>query len=76
VSRLKEKRAMVDQKKKSSAKIIKSRFNMIAEGIIPQEAFESLKEKHVKIFLTEADPNKWPSELSHLKKYVPEDTVA
>jgi hypothetical protein len=37
---------------------------MIAEGVIPQEAFENLQEKHVKIFLT------------HLKKYVPEDTVA
>lgn len=66
----------MDQKKKFSAKIIKSRFNMIAEGIIPQEAFENLEEKHVKIFLTEPDPKKWPSELSHLKKYVPEDTVA
>ena len=66
----------MDQERKSSAKIIKSRFNMIAEGIIPQEAFESLQEKHVKIFLTEPDPRKWPSELSHLKKYVPEDTVA
>jgi hypothetical protein len=66
----------VDQETKSSAKIIKSRFNMIAEGLIPQEAFENLQEKHVKIFLTEPDPRKWPSELSHLKKYVPEDTVA
>ena len=49
---------------------------MIAEGVIPQEEFEDLQEKHVKIFLTEPDPKKWPSELSHLKKYVPEDTVA
>ena len=49
---------------------------MIAEGIIPQEALESLKEKHIKIFLTEPNLKKWPSELSHLKKYVPEDTVA
>jgi len=49
---------------------------MIAEGVIPREAFENLQEKHVKIFLTEPDPRKWPSELSHLKKYVPEDTVA
>jgi hypothetical protein len=66
----------VGQERKSSPKIIKSRFNLIAEGVIPQEAFEDLQEKHVKIFLTEPDPNKWPSELSHLKKYVPEDTVA
>ena len=66
----------MDQERKSSPKIIKSRFNMIAEGVIPQEEFEDLQEKHVKIFLTEPDPKKWPSELSHLKKYVPEDTVA
>ena len=65
----------MDQQK-PSAKIIKSRFNMIAEGVIPQEALENLQEKHVKIFLTEADPRKWPPELTHLKKYVPEDTVA
>ena len=72
----KEKRAGVERVKRPSARVIKSRFNMIAEGVIPQEEFESLQEKHVKIFLTEPDPNKWPSELSHLKKYVPEDTVA
>ena len=71
-----KKRARVDQESKSSPKIIKSRFNMIAEGVIPQEALENLEEKHVRIFLTEPDPRKWPSELSHLKKYVPEDTVA
>ncbi len=66
----------MEEEKKSSPKIIKSRFNMIAEGVIPQEAFENLQEKHVKIFLTEPDPKKWPPELAHLKKYVPEDTVA
>ena len=64
------------QERKVSPKIIKSRFNLIAEGVIPQEEFENLQEKHVKIFLTEPDPRKWPSDLSHLKKYVPEDTVA
>jgi hypothetical protein len=71
-----KKRLSLEQEKKSSPKIIRSRFNMMAEGLIPQEAFENLQEKHVKIFLTEPDPKKWPSELSHLKKYVPEDTVA
>jgi len=49
---------------------------MMAEGIIPHEEFANLHEKHVKIFLTEPDPRKWPEELSHLKKYVPDDTVA
>jgi hypothetical protein len=64
------------QGKRASAKIIKSRFRMMGEGIIPREAFENLRDESVKIFLTEPDTNKWPPELTHLKKYVPEDTVA
>lgn len=70
------KRGPVEEEKKSSPKVIKSRFHMMAEGIIPQEALENLHEEHLKIFLTEPDPKKWPPELSHLKKYVPKDTVA
>lgn len=66
----------MEREKRPSEKIIKSRFNMIAEGLIPQQAFEGLHEKHVKIFLTEPDPKKWPPEMSHLKKYVPENTAA
>jgi len=62
--------------KKTSPKIIKSRFRMMGEGIIPKKEFEKLCEKSVKIFLTEPDMNKWPQELSHLKKYVPEDSAA
>jgi hypothetical protein len=49
---------------------------MMAEGIIPHEEFEGLHDEQVKIFLTEEDPEKWPLELSHLRKYVPEDTAA
>ena len=64
------------QEKSAAAKIIKSRFRMMGEGIIPREAFENLRDESVKIFLTEPDTNKWPPELSHLKKYVPEDTAA
>jgi len=64
------------QRKRASPKIIKSRFRMMGEGIIPKKAFENLREESVKIFLTEPDTNKWPSELSHLKKYVPEDSAA
>jgi len=48
----------------------------MGEGIIPHKEFENLHDELVKIFLTEPDPNKWPSELSHLRKYVPEDTAA
>jgi hypothetical protein len=66
----------VTQGQRSSPKIIKSRFRMMAEGIIPHEEFEGLHDEQVKIFLTEEDPEKWPLELSHLRKYVPEDTAA
>jgi hypothetical protein len=64
------------QRKRASRKIIKSRFRMMGEGIIPKEAFEDLSDESVKIFLTESDTNNWPPELFHLKKYVPEDTAA
>jgi len=64
------------QDKKSSPRIIKSRFKMMGERLIPQEAFENLTEEGVKIFLTEPDPDKWPPKLSHLRKHVPEDTAA
>jgi len=64
------------QRKMASPKIIKSRFRMMGEGIIPKKELENLRDESVKIFLTEPDPNKWPLELSHLKKYVPEDTAA
>ena len=64
------------QDKKPSPKIIKSRFRMMGEGYIPQEAFENLTEEEVKIFLTEPDPDKWPPKMTKLKKHVPEDTVA
>jgi hypothetical protein len=66
----------VTQGQRSSPKIIKSRFRMMGEGIIPHKEFEDLHDEQVKIFLTEADPEKWPPELSHLRKYVPEDTAA
>jgi len=49
---------------------------MIGEGVISQAELRHLSEEQIKIFLTEPDPDKWPTELSHLKKYVPEDTVA
>ena len=62
--------------KKASPKIIKSRFRMMGEGIIPKKEFKNLRDESIKIFLTEPNTNKWPPELSHLKKYVPEDTAA
>jgi len=72
----KERDVFLDQKKMSSPKIIKSRFRMMGEGTIPKNEIENLKEEHLKIFLTESDPKKWPPNLAHLKKYVPENSVA
>jgi hypothetical protein len=62
--------------KKDSGDIIKSRFTMMGEGVIPKEELAGLTELELKIFLTEPDPDNWPFELAHLKKYVPEDTAA
>jgi hypothetical protein len=60
----------------SSPKVIRSRFRMMGQGIIPKGELKDLTERQIKIFLTEPDPDNWPPELDHLKKYVPEDTVA
>jgi hypothetical protein len=49
---------------------------MMGEGVIPRRELEDLTELQLKIFLTEPDPEKWPPELAHLRKYVPEDTAA
>ncbi|MBW1787459.1 MAG: hypothetical protein JRK53_12675 [Deltaproteobacteria bacterium] len=62
--------------KTTSRKIIKSRFAMMGEGVIPKKELEGITDVQLKIFLTEPNPDKWPPELSHLKKYVPEDTAA
>ena len=59
-----------------SSDIIKSRFRMMAEQVIPREALEHLCEEHVKTFLCEPNPDKWPPELSHLKEYVQENLDA
>jgi len=44
----------------------------MAEGIIPQEELKNINAYQLKIFLTESDPNRWPPEIYHLKKYVRE----
>ncbi|MBW1817778.1 MAG: hypothetical protein JRJ60_11545 [Deltaproteobacteria bacterium] len=62
--------------KTTSRKIIKSRLAMMGEGVIPKKELEGITDVQLKIFLTEPNPDKWPPELSHLKKYVPEDTAA
>lgn len=57
------------KEKRAQPKMILSRVLLIGEEIIPGEEIEGLSSEHIKIFLTEADPAKWPPEISHLKKY-------
>lgn len=63
---------IMDKKQKITPDIIPSRFRMMAEGDIPQEELKNINAHQLKIFLTESDPNKWPPEIFHLKKYVRE----
>jgi len=45
---------------------------MMAERAISQEDLKNINTHELKIFLTESDPNKWPPEIDHIKKYVRE----
>ncbi len=56
--------------------IIKSRFRMIGEGTIDQEDISHLSEDNIRAFLTISDPDGWPAEITHLKKYITDETVA
>ena len=60
----------MDKNQKKIQATIPSRFRMMAEGEIPQEELKKIDALQLKIFLTESDPNKWPPEIFHLKKYV------
>ena len=62
----------MDKKQRKKQATIPSRFRMMAEGKISQEDLKSIDALQLKIFLTESDPNKWPPEIFHLKKYVRE----
>jgi hypothetical protein len=63
---------MMDKNQKIIPDTIPSRFRMMAVGTISQEDLKNINTHELKIFLTESDPNKWPSEIHHLKKYVRE----
>jgi len=45
------------------------RMLLIGEGVIPKEELEGLTSGQINIFIKEPDPEKWPTEISHLKKY-------
>lgn len=46
-----------------------SRMLLIGENVIPKEELEGLTGEQINIFLTEPDPDNWPSVIIHLKKY-------
>jgi hypothetical protein len=50
--------------------LIPSRVLIMGEHSIPREELERLSDEHIKTFLREPDPNKWPSEMAHLTKYL------
>lgn len=58
-----------NQDEKTRPKMIMSRMFLIGEGIVPREEIENLKGEHMRIFLTEMDASRWPTEIHHLKKY-------
>ena len=49
--------------------ITMQRMLLIGENVIPKEEMEGLTGEQINIFLKEPDPDKWPTEISHLKKY-------
>jgi len=49
--------------------ITMQRVLLIGEGIIPREEIEGLTSEQINIFLKEPEPEQWPPEISHLKKY-------
>jgi hypothetical protein len=66
----------MQENQNNSPATIPSRFRLMAEGVISQKELRNLTQYQVKMFLTESDPNKWPVEILHLKKYAREDENA
>ena len=61
----------MEENKKSSPEIVLQRLQLIGEGIIPDDEFPYLPSQNsIWIFLHEHDPENWPMEMSHLKKYI------
>jgi hypothetical protein len=66
-----EKRDMQDEQKdpQEIRQITMARMLLIGENVIPKEEVDGLTSEQINIFLKEPDPEKWPPEISHLKKY-------
>ena len=60
----------MEQEERSTPGIIMPRIQLVAE-VIPEDEFPDLPDQNsVFIFLEVEDPEDWPSEMSHLKKYL------
>ncbi len=66
-----EKRDITDKQKdpQELRQMTMSRMLLIGEDVIPKEELGGLTSEQINIFLTEPDLDKWPSEISHLKRY-------
>ena len=66
-----EKRDSQDKQKdpQEIRRITMERMLLIGENVVPKEELEGLTGEQINIFLKEPDPEKWPPEISHLKKY-------
>ncbi len=66
-----EKRDIQDKEKdpQKLRQITMQRMLLIGENVIPKEELEGLTGEQINMFLKEPDPDKWPPEISHLKKY-------
>jgi hypothetical protein len=66
-----EKRDVLDKKMdpQTIRQITMRRMLLIGENVIPKEEMEKLTGEQINIFIKEPDPDKWPPEISHLKKY-------
>ena len=61
----------MEYKKKSSPETVLQRLQLISEGIIAEDEFPYLiDQSSTWIFLHESDPDNWPPQMAHLKKYL------
>jgi len=51
--------------------LIPSRVIIIGERYIPAEELDKVSDEHIQIFLREPNPEEWPPEIAHFKKYLP-----
>jgi len=50
---------------------LEERLQLIGNGIIPRQAYQSISIEDLVIFVSEPDPNQFPASLEQLKKFLP-----